>query len=86
MIEGEKLEISRKSGKLPDVGRPRTRPPGPKTTLSFQVSDEIVTSLDNEAARMTAERGPGASKVTRSELVNIILAKWAAAHTKPRQQ
>jgi len=85
MLEGEKLESSKKSGKLPDVGRPRTRPPGPKTTLSFQVSDELVAILDAEAARMTAERGLGASKVTRSELVNIILAKWASAHSKPRQ-
>ncbi|MGD0837034.1 MAG: hypothetical protein ABSB49_10380 [Polyangia bacterium] len=85
MLEGENLETSRKSGKIPDVGRPRTRPPGPKTTLSFQVSDEIVAALDSEAARMTAERGLGASKVTRSELVNIILAKWAAVHSKPRQ-
>ena len=85
MMEGEKVETSKKSGRMPDVGRPRTRPPGPKTTLSFQVSEEIIATLDGEAARMTAERGPGASKVTRSELVNIILAKWATAHTKPRQ-
>jgi hypothetical protein len=85
MVEGDKLESSKKSAKILDVGRPRTRPPGPKTTLSFQVSEEIVATLDAEAARMTAERGLGASKVTRSELVNIILAKWASAHSKPRQ-
>lgn len=85
MLEGVKLESSKKSAKLPDVGRPQTRPPGPKTTLSFQVSVEIVAILDSIAARKTAERGLGASKVTRSELVNIILAEWAAAQAKPRQ-
>jgi hypothetical protein len=49
------------------------------------VSVEIVAILDSIAARKTAERGLGASKVTRSELVNIILAEWAAAQAKPRQ-
>lgn len=82
MLEGEKLKSSKKSVNIPDVGRPRTRPPGPKTTLSFQVSEDLVAVLDTEAARMTAERGLGASKVTRSELVNMILSEWAAARSK----
>ena len=67
------------------MGRPRTRPPGEKTTLSFQVEDSFLKALDEEALRLTAERGPGASKVSRSEMVKVILAKWLASRTKPRQ-
>jgi hypothetical protein len=87
MLTSENSQPSRKSAKLPDVGRPRTRPPGEKTTLSFQVEDAFLKALDEEAARLTAERGPGASKVSRSEMVKVILAKWLAARaerSKPR--
>ena len=34
---------------------------------------------------MTVERGPGASKVSRTEAVKVILAKWLADRSKPRQ-
>jgi hypothetical protein len=85
MLTSENSQPSRKSAKLAEVGRPRTRPPGEKTTLSFQVEDLFLKALDEEAARLTAERGPGASKVSRSEMVKVILAKWLAARSKPRQ-
>jgi hypothetical protein len=85
MLTSENSQLSRKSAKLADVGRPRTRPPGEKTTLSFQVEDSFLKALDEEALRLTAERGPGASKVSRSEMVKVILSKWLAARSKPRQ-
>lgn len=85
MLTSENSQPSRKSAKLADVGRPRTRPPGEKTTLSFQVEDAFLKALDAEAERLTVERGPGARKVSRSEMVTVILAKWLADHSKPRQ-
>jgi hypothetical protein len=86
MLTIENSQPSRKSAKVPDVGRPRTRPPGEKTTLSFQVEDSFLKALDEEALRLTTERGPGARKVSRSEMVTVILAKWMADRSKkPRQ-
>jgi hypothetical protein len=41
--------------------------------------------LDAEALRLTAERGPGARRVSRSEMVTVILAKWLADHSKRGQ-
>ena len=82
----ENSQPTRKSARMAlDVGRPRTRPPGEKTTLSFQVEDAFLKALDEEAARLTAERGPGARRVSRSEMVTVILAKWLAARPKSRQ-
>jgi len=81
----ENSQATRKSARLAaDVGRPRTRPPGEKTTLSFQVEDAFLKALDEEAGRLTAERGPGARKVSRSEMVTVILAKWLAERSKSR--
>ena len=85
MLTMENSHRHLKSTKLPDVGRPRTRPPGEDTILSFKVSDATVKALDAEAARMTVERGPGASKVSRTEAVKVILARWLADRSKPRQ-
>jgi hypothetical protein len=85
MLTMENSHRHLKSTKLPDVGRPRTRPPGEDTILSSKVSDATVKALDAEAARMTVERGPGASKVSRTEAVKVILAKWLADRSKPRQ-
>jgi len=87
MLMSENSPISRKSARLADdVGRPRTRPPGEKTTLSFQVEDAFLKALDEEALRLTAERGPGARKVSRSEMVTVILAKWMAERTATRSK
>jgi hypothetical protein len=77
-------QASNESANLGDVGRPRTRPPGEKTTLSFQVEDAFLKALDDEALRLTTERGPGARKVSRSEMVMIILSKWLTDHSKTR--
>ena len=85
MLTMENSHHHLKSTKLPDVGRPRTRPPGEDTILSFKVSDATVKALDAEAARMTVERGPGASKVSRTEAVKVILARWLADRSTPRQ-
>jgi hypothetical protein len=79
MLETENSHRNRRSAKLPDVGRPRIRPLDETAALSFKVSPELIRELDAEAARLTAERGPGASKVSRTEAVKVILAKWLAA-------
>jgi hypothetical protein len=81
----ENSQSSKKSAKLSYVGRPRTRPPGEKTTLSFQVEDAFLKALDKEAERLTAERGPGARKVSRSEMVTVIIAKWMSDRAERKQ-
>ena len=82
----ESSHRSHKSAKLPDVGRPRVRALTETINIGFKADPELVSALDEEAAHLTAERGPGASKVSRTEAVKVILAKWLAARTaKPRQ-
>jgi hypothetical protein len=85
MMEIEKMTNARKSARLGDVGRPKIRPPDEDTILSFKVSAALVKALDAEAERMTAERGPGASKVSRTEAVKVILGRWLAERSRPRQ-
>jgi hypothetical protein len=86
MLTAENSRRTTKSARLTDgMGRHRTRPLGEDTVLSFKVSDALVRALDAEALRLTADRGPGASKVSRSEMVKLILAKWLDARPKSRQ-
>ncbi len=81
----EKSTNARRSARLGDVGRPKIRPADEDTILSFKVSATLVRALDAEAERMTVERGPGASRVSRTEAVKVILGRWLAEHTKSRQ-
>jgi hypothetical protein len=82
MLETENSQRHRRSAKLPDVGRPRIRPLDETAALSFKVSPELIRALDAEAVRLTAERGPGASKVSRTEAVKVILARWLDSQAK----
>ena len=68
-----------------DVGRPRTRPPGEDTILSFKVEAKLVKALDNEAARMSSERPAGSARISRTEAIKVILYRWLEAQAKPRQ-
>ena len=71
-----------------DVGRPRIRPPGEVTVLSFKVTDEFIAMLDKAAEGLTRERPAGSSKVSRTEAIKILLAEALAARaerSKPRQ-
>ena len=81
----ENSQRSHKSARLSDVGRPRIRPLTESIALGFKAAPDLVQALDAEAARLTAERGPGASKVSRTEAIKVILAKWLADQAKPRQ-
>ncbi len=76
---------SQKSARLPDVGRPRVRALTETINIGFKAEPDLVRALDAEAARLTADRGPGASKVSRTEAIKVILAKWLADQSKPRQ-
>jgi predicted transcriptional regulator len=67
------------------MARPRTRPAGAKTVLSFQVEDSLVEALDAAADEMTRTRPPGSAKVTRSEVVKVALSHWLTARSKTRQ-
>lgn len=77
---------SRKSARLPPVGRPRTRPVGESTILSLKVEDELIRLLDEEAKTMSAEQPPGRGAISRGELVRILLHEGLAAHAKARSK
>jgi hypothetical protein len=69
-----------------DVGRPRTRPPGETTTLSFKAEPKLLEALDAEAERMSAEQPPGRAKLSRTEMIKIALFEWLAARAKARSE
>jgi hypothetical protein len=80
----ENSQRHRRSEKLGDgLGRPRIRPLTESIALGFKAAPDLVQALDQEAARLTAERGPGASKVSRTEVIKLVLAKWLADRSKP---
>ncbi|MBN2573554.1 MAG: hypothetical protein JXP73_03240 [Deltaproteobacteria bacterium] len=60
------------------MGRPRIRALTETINIGFKAEPKLVRALDEEAARLTAERGPGASKVSRTEVIKVILARWLA--------
>jgi len=79
----ENSQRSKKSAKvIPDLGRPRTRPPGENTVLSFKVTDEFIVLLDKAAETLTRERPIGSSKVSRTETIKILLSEALAARSK----
>ena len=79
----ENSQRSKKSAKvIPDLGRPRTRPPGENTVLSFKVTDEFIVLLDKAAEALTRERPIGSSKVSRTETIKILLSEALAARSK----
>jgi hypothetical protein len=84
MLHMENSQRSRKSAKLVDVGRPRTRPPGEDTVLSLKVTDALVSALDAEAKAMNAEQPLGRASISRGELIRILLHEGLAAHAKAR--
>jgi len=83
-MDMEKMTNPKKSARLPDVGRPKIRPADEDTILSFKVSAALVKALDEEAARMTAEKPAGSARISRSEAIKIILNRWLADRSKPR--
>jgi hypothetical protein len=88
MLEVENSHRGRKLVKALDVGRPRIRPPGEVTVLSFKVTDEFIAMLDKAAETLTRERPAGSSKVSRTEAIKILLTEALAARadrSKPGQ-
>jgi len=74
--------------KASEVGRPRIRPPGEVTVLSFKVTDDFIAMLDKAAEDLTRERPPGSSKVSRTEAIKILLSEalaTRAARPKTKQ-
>jgi len=80
----ENSQRTKRSAKVDGVGRPRVRPPGEDIILGFKVSDATVKALDAEAEIMTRERPPGASRVSRTECLKILLSEALAARAKTR--
>jgi hypothetical protein len=81
----ENSQSRRKLVKTPEVGRPRTRPPGETLSLGIKIDPKLAETLDAEAARMTAERPPGSAKISRGELIRVIIHEWLEARSKSRQ-
>lgn len=86
MLMNESSHRNKGSAKLPDVGRKRTAPPGADIILGFKVPDTLVKALDAEAEQMTRERGLGASQVSRTEVIKILLSEGLAARAKARRE
>lgn len=84
-MEAQNSRASTRSARIRRMGRPRKRPPGTSTTLSFWASDELIAALDEAAERLSAKRPAGQSRLSRGDLVRTILHEWLAAQPKPRQ-
>jgi hypothetical protein len=80
----ENSQRPRRSVKLADVGRPRTRPAGETLSLGIKVDPKLVDLLDKEAKIMSAEQPPGRAAISRGELIRIALHEWLAARAKAR--
>lgn len=60
------------------VGRPRKRGLNESTSLGFKVDPELLRALDAEAERMSALQPPGRAKVSRTEVIKVVLYEWLA--------
>jgi hypothetical protein len=81
----EKSTTTKERARILDVGRPKIRPPGEDTILSFKVESKLVKALDAEAARMSAERPAGSARISRTEAIKVVLYRWLESQAKPRQ-
>jgi hypothetical protein len=68
------------------LGRPRKRPIGEDTSLSFRVGDALVRALDEETEAMNAEQEPGRPLLSRGDVCRILLHEGLVAHTKARAE
>ena len=66
------------------LGRPRKRPIGEDSSLSFRVGDALVRALDVETEAMNRERVEGHPLLSRGDVCRILLNEALAAHTKAR--
>ena len=82
----ENSQRHRRSAKLADVGRPRTRPPGETLSLGIKVDPKLAEALDAEVKVMNAEQPPGRASISRGELIRIALHEWLAARAKTRAE
>jgi hypothetical protein len=72
--------------KVPAMGRKRKAAAGADVILGFKVADTLVKALDAESDHMTRERGLGASQVSRTETIKVLLAEALAARAKARTE
>ena len=82
----ENSQRHRRSAKLHDVGRPRTRPPGETLSLGIKVDPKLAEALDAEVKVMNAEQPPGRASISRGELIRIALHEWLATRAAARSK
>ncbi len=68
-----------------DLGRPRKRGPDETVTLGFRVSPDLLKSLDEIAAKMTAKQPPGLT-VSRTDVVRMALHRFVEAEKPSRKR
>jgi hypothetical protein len=59
-----------------EVGRPRKRHDDETAVLSFRVRPELVRALDDEAARQSKLQDAWRPKLSRSDVVKLVLYGW----------
>ena len=71
---------------MPVMGRKRQAVADADIILGFKVAPALVKALDAESETMTRERGLGASPVSRTETIKILLSEALAARAKARSE
>lgn len=46
--------------------------------LGFKVEPDLIRALDEEAERLSAEQEVGRAKVSRTEVIKMVLYQWLA--------
>jgi hypothetical protein len=58
------------------VGRPKKKRPEETVSLGFSVEPDLIRALDAEAERLTTEQPSGRGRVSRTEVIKMVLYRW----------
>ena len=84
MVANENSQRNKGREKMPAMGRKRQAAADADIILGFKVAPALVKALDAESEAMTQERGIGASQVSRTETIKILLSEALAVRAKAR--
>jgi hypothetical protein len=86
MLTNENSQRNKGREKMPAMGRKRQAAADADIILGFKVAPALVQALDAESEAMTHERGIGASQVSRTETIKILLSEALAVRAKARSE